>query len=175
MNKKLFIIGAIFVIIVGTLWHFVYEWSGDNLYVGLIAPVNESVWEHMKLVFFPMLIFGVFEYFYLKKSTKNFFFSFFIKQISAIIFIIAVFYLYNIYTHESILAIDISSFIVAVILAEFLFYKLIVKKSGIKYEQAAKLLIIILFVFFLYATISPPNNQLFQDPVSGGYGIISNR
>lgn len=175
MNKKLFIIGAIFVIIVGTLWHFVYEWSGDNLYVGLIAPVNESVWEHMKIVFFPMLIFGVFEYFYLKKSTKNFFFSFFIKQISAIIFIIAVFYLYNIYTHESILVIDISSFVVAVILAEFLFYKLIVKKSGIKYEQAAKLLIIILFIFFLYATISPPNNQLFQDPVSGGYGIISNR
>jgi hypothetical protein len=73
------------------------------------------------------------------------------------------------------LAIDISSFVVAVILAEFIFYKLIVKKSGIKYEQAAKLLIIILFVFFLYATVSPPHLPLFKDPTDGGYGIISNK
>lgn len=171
MNKKLFIIGAVFVIIVGTLWHFIYEWSGNNLYVGLIAPVNESVWEHMKLVFFPMLIFGAVEYYYLRKTAKNFFFSLFIKQIFAIIFIIAVFYIYNIYTQESILAIDISSFVIAVIFAEFIFYKLIVKKVGIKYEQVAKLLIIILFVFFLYATVSPPHNSLFEDPISGGYGI----
>lgn len=171
MNKKLYIFGAVFVIVVGTLWHFIYEWSGNNFWVGLIAPVNESVWEHMKLVFFPMLIFGLVEYFYLKKIAKNFFFSLFIKQIFAIIFIIVVFYLYNAYTHQSILAIDISSFVVAVILGEFIFYKLISKKLGAKYEQLAKLAIIILFVFFLYATVSPPHTNLFQDPVSDGYGL----
>ncbi len=46
----------LFVVVLGSALHFVYELSGENLIVGLFAPVNESVWEHLKLIFFPMLI-----------------------------------------------------------------------------------------------------------------------
>ncbi len=46
----------LFVIVLGTLMHFMYNWSGKHPFAGLIAPVNESVWEHMKLLFFPMLL-----------------------------------------------------------------------------------------------------------------------
>lgn len=53
------VIGIIFVLITGSLAHFVYEWSGNNALAGLFTPVNESVWEHMKLVFFPMLLYSV--------------------------------------------------------------------------------------------------------------------
>jgi len=58
--KRYLIGGIIFVAIVGTLGHFVYGWSGQNKFVGLFFPVNESIWEHMKLIFFPMLLFIVF-------------------------------------------------------------------------------------------------------------------
>lgn len=51
---------GIFVLAAGSLWHFVYEWSGETWLVGLFFPVNESTWEHMKLVFFPMAISGGF-------------------------------------------------------------------------------------------------------------------
>ena len=44
------IIGAVFTIITGTLLHFVYEWSGESLFVGIFSPINESVWEHLKLL-----------------------------------------------------------------------------------------------------------------------------
>jgi hypothetical protein len=54
--KRAFIIGALAVAILGTLCHFVYDWTGQNRLVGLFVPVNESTWEHMKLLFFPMLL-----------------------------------------------------------------------------------------------------------------------
>ena len=50
--------GIIFVLITGTLSHFLYEWTNKNVIAGLFTPVNESIWEHMKLVFFPMLIYS---------------------------------------------------------------------------------------------------------------------
>ena len=59
MNISLTIAGILCVSILGTLLHFPYRWSGRNPLIGLIAPVNESVWEHMKLLFFPMLLFGL--------------------------------------------------------------------------------------------------------------------
>ena len=65
-NKRLYIstiIGTIFVSAAGTLLHFVYGWTGNHFIVGLFAPVNESTWEHMKLLYFPMLLYCAAEYF----------------------------------------------------------------------------------------------------------------
>ena len=55
--KKWEIAEFIFIAIVGTLLHFVYDWSGQNPAVGIIAPVSESTWEHLKLLFMPALLF----------------------------------------------------------------------------------------------------------------------
>jgi hypothetical protein len=48
-------VGFVLVAVVGTLWHYVYDLSGSSWLVGLVAPVNESVWEHTKLVSVPIL------------------------------------------------------------------------------------------------------------------------
>ena len=58
--KRYTILGILFVIITGTLSHFLYDWSGNNRIVGFFTPINESVWEHMKLLFFPMLLYSLF-------------------------------------------------------------------------------------------------------------------
>ena len=52
--KTYTIIGVFFVLAAGSLAHFLYDWTGSNAIAGLFVPVNESVWEHMKLLFFPM-------------------------------------------------------------------------------------------------------------------------
>lgn len=52
--------GYFFTAILGTLSHFFYEWSGKNALIGLFSPINESTWEHMKLVFFPVLFYTLF-------------------------------------------------------------------------------------------------------------------
>lgn len=54
-RKQLFY-GMIGVGILGSLFHFVYDFTGQNRFVGLFVAINESTWEHMKLMFFPMLL-----------------------------------------------------------------------------------------------------------------------
>lgn len=55
--------GILFIFSVGTLLHFTYDALGKWKPVGLIAPVNESVWEHLKMGFWPTLIYGIIEFF----------------------------------------------------------------------------------------------------------------
>lgn len=66
--KKYVVIGFFVVGILGTLFHFVYDWSGQMWFVGLLVPVNESTWEHMKLLFVPMLIYIMLGNLYIKRQ-----------------------------------------------------------------------------------------------------------
>lgn len=66
--KKYVVIGFFVVGILGTLFHFVYDWSGQMWFVGLFVPVNESTWEHMKLLFVPMLIYIMLGNLYIKRQ-----------------------------------------------------------------------------------------------------------
>lgn len=77
MNNKsvLFweISGAFFFVIVGALLHFTFEWSNQLPIVGVVSPVNESVWEHLKLGFWSLVFFCLIEYWFIKKEIRNFF------------------------------------------------------------------------------------------------------
>ncbi len=66
--KKYTLFGIIFVLITGTLSHFVYEWTGKSPAAAPFFPINESTWEHMKLVFFPAVLYGIFMHLNLKKE-----------------------------------------------------------------------------------------------------------
>ena len=50
----------------GTLLHFLYDWLGEARWIAPFSGVNESTWEHMKLLFWPMLIYAVFQSFFFK-------------------------------------------------------------------------------------------------------------
>lgn len=63
MTLKTNIYRFLFISILGTLLHFTYEWSQNNAIVGLFSAVNESTWEHLKLLFFPMFFLTLFELF----------------------------------------------------------------------------------------------------------------
>lgn len=66
------IISTIFVMISGVLLHFTFGWSNNNVLIGTFSPVNESIWEHLKLLFFPMLITTIMGYFYEGKNICNY-------------------------------------------------------------------------------------------------------
>ena len=77
MPKKSFIlkfeiISTIFIMIVGTLLHFTFGWSNNNPLVGTFSAVNESTWEHLKLLFFPMLISTIIGFSYKGKVIPNY-------------------------------------------------------------------------------------------------------
>lgn len=70
MTAKKNIIAFVIIGVLGTLGHFVYEWSGEVTALGLFFPVNESTWEHLKLLFFPSVIYFAVEYFLLREKPK---------------------------------------------------------------------------------------------------------
>ncbi|MCD7872462.1 MAG: DUF6512 family protein [Clostridiales bacterium] len=113
MDKKLFkyeICGFIFVCFLGTLSHFFFDWSGENRFIGLFCPVNESVWEHLKLIYTPYLIWSIFELFKLKQKA-GFFFAKSVGIFCGMFVIISVFYIYTGATGNENMVIDIISFL----------------------------------------------------------------
>lgn len=47
---------TIIAFLLGALFHNLYPWSGNNTFVGLFFPINESIWEHLKLAFYPLIL-----------------------------------------------------------------------------------------------------------------------
>jgi hypothetical protein len=167
------IAGTIFIIFFGSFLHFAFELSGKLRPLALIAAVNESTWEHLKLAFWPALIFSALEFKFLKKSVKNFAIaktaSFWIMPL-AIIFI---FYSYRAVLGEDLFVMDILTFIIAVIMGQIVSYRLLTRESLPKrWSRCAIVFFIIILLAFSILTFFPPHFFLFQDPISGGYGII---
>lgn len=162
---------AIFVCILGTLLHFTYKISGENKLVASFSAVNESVWEHLKLLFFPMLLTTITGYFYLGKNIPNFLCAKTLGLITSILFIIVFFYTYSGIIGRSITFIDIASFFIAVILGEFLSFKLMTSNFECN-NIVSVFVLIILLVSFITFTYFTPEIGLFKDLVTGKYGII---
>ena len=168
------ILGMLLVSILGGFLHFTFEISGFNPIVGAFSAVNESVWEHLKLGFWPILLLTLIEYRLIKKQTNNFFLGKAISALTIITVIPIIFYLYTSFTGESIFLIDISSFFIAVIIGQILSYLTIIhKKLSKNLELISITLLIIMAIIFIVFTFYPPNLPPFQDPISGGYGIIN--
>lgn len=174
MNNKIIlkyqIFSTIFTLILGSLLHFTYEWSGNDPVVGAFSSVNESTWEHLKLVFFPMLITTIIGLFIFDKNDyKNFLCSKTIGILVSLSFIIVFFYTYTGILGRNIALIDILSFFISVILGNLTTYYMMVNKKLCN-NNVSKLVLIVMFLAFIRYTYSPPNIQLFQDPITGSYG-----
>lgn len=118
------VIGIIFVIITGSLAHFVYEWSGNNYIIGLFTPVNESVREHMKLIFFPMLLYGLVMNRNLKKEfpcvTSSLSFGILLGTFLVPVF----FYAYTFLVGHDVFVLDLATFVLSIVIAFATVYKL---------------------------------------------------
>lgn len=107
----------LFTMILGSLNHFLYEFSGQNPVTALIAPVNESVWEHMKLLFFPFLLFSLAEYYFRRPEPAAFFGSRFAGVWTGMLSIILLYYGYSGTFGKSFVSVDILLFFIGVIIA----------------------------------------------------------
>lgn len=167
---KFEILSTIFVIILGTLLHFTYEWSGGNFFVSLFSAVNESTWEHLKLLFYPMLLTTILGYFYLNKKVPNFLCARLIGILVSLSFTIIFFYTYTGIIGTNFSFIDISIFFVAVALGEFTSYKIMISNSKCN-KYVALILIMIIFTCFVVFTYFSPKIGLFKDPITNKYSI----
>lgn len=159
--KRYLIIGTIFVIVLGTLSHFFYEWSNNNFVVGFFSPVNESTWEHMKLVFFPMLLFSLIAKYRLKSIypciTSSLLFGILLGTFLIPIF----FYTYTGILGYNVLVLDLITFILAVICSFSSVYRLTLSCRMQNHTTILFIAVCVVFVCFILFTVYPPSIALF--------------
>jgi len=175
MKSKIFkleLIGALFIIVFGSLLHFTFDWFKNFWLVGIFSAVNESVWEHLKLAVIPAVVWLLIEKRFIKIDLPNFTFAK-VKGIFLMpILIIVIFYSYKALLGKNYLILDILTFVVAVLIGQLVSFWIMfwppVKRI---YNSIAVLLLILLVLSFVAFTFYPPRVFLFQDPISLGYGI----
>lgn len=157
--------GFIFTSIAGTLLHFLYDWSGQSFIVGLFSAVNESTWEHMKLLYFPMLAFALIESRYVKNEYENFWCAKLIGNITGLVLIPVIYYTYTGIFGVSADWFNIAIFFISAFVAYWLETRLL--KSDKKFcisNIACLLMLLSIGVIFVSLTIAPLNIPLFWEP-----------
>lgn len=164
------VLGTIFIITFGVLGHFIYAWSNRNYLVGYFAAVNESVWEHIKLVIGPTFLWGLFEiHFYL--GNDNLWFAKFISLLVMCFLIPILFYSYTKITKRAILIVDIVSYILTIIIGEIIFNYMINMESNIITFHIGIIGLIIIFIKYMTSTYTPGKSDLYKSPTNNKYGI----
>ena len=165
--------GILFIVVLGSLLHFVFEWSGRSIPVAAIAAVNESVWEHLKLGFWPALVYAAWKYSRFGKSANNFGLARTVGIYLIPITIVVLYYAYTAILGYGLLMVDIAIFVVAVVVGQLVSYRLLIASPLPKrLNRFAPIALAVLAILFVLFTFYPPQFPLFRDPVSGGYGIV---
>ena len=154
----------------GTILHFLYDWTGGSVLVAPVTGVNESTWEHMKLLYFPLLIFALIQRRFFKEYD-----SFWCVKLAGVLMglvsIPVLFYTYNGAFGQSPDWVNISIFFVAAGLAFLLEWRLF--KNGTmscRRPRIALTLLLLVGVLFVVFTFAAPEIPLFRDPLTGTYG-----
>ncbi len=158
------ITGAISVFVLGTLSHFFFQWSNDNLIVGLFSAVNESTWEHMKLIFFPMLLYSVFAIPRLKGNYPCITSAFLSGTLAGTFLIPVIFYTYTGILGYPLLILDILTFVLSVMAAFYLVFQLSVSCCMNRFLPFLYFLVYFMILSFAVFSFFPPNIGLFADP-----------
>ena len=157
--------------LVGTLLHFLYDWLGESVIVAPFSGVNESTWEHMKLLFWPMFIFSIIQFFFFRYRE-----DYWCVKLRGtglgLLLIPTLFYAYNGIIGKSPDWLNISIFFIsaasAYIYEARAFYKSIEECKHRRLAFLALCLIAALFVVFTFRT---PELEIFKDPLTGEFGI----
>lgn len=167
--------GFFFIVIAGTVFHFLYDWSGHKKIFAYLCAVNESTWEHMKMVFGPAFLWMLGELPFLWNH-PNFFAA---KLLSVLIPGVAIplfFYTYKYILGYHTLTLDIFNFIFSVALGQSC-SRLVLQASPLPFPIVALSLLslVVVLAAYLRFTLHPPRAFLFLDPISGLTGLAAHK
>ena len=157
--------------LLGTLLHFLYDWTGDFLLVAPFSGVNESTWEHMKLLFWPIFIYAVVQSFYF--GDREDFWCVKLRGILlGLILIPVIFYTYNGVIGKSADWINITIFFISAAAAYIYETRQFNNKTVVcKKPKVALTLLCVIALLFIVFTFATPQIGIFRDPVTNTYGI----
>lgn len=170
--KKIKILAVIGIFILSLLSHFAYE-IFPNIIFSFIFPINESIWEHMKILFTSTLLYGIIDYLLLKKYNikhNNFPFQLYFTSLIGIpIYLVIYLPLYNLLGESPF--ISISLLLIVYIITQIVSYN-ILKEKELKILNIITIPVILLsYLGFIYLTYNPPHTYIFYDITKDKYSI----
>ena len=163
--------GFAVVSFLGTLLHFLYDLSGESLWIAPFSGVNESTWEHMKLLFWPMLLFGVIQSIFFKNRE-----DFWCVKLRGILLglsaIPILFYTYNGAIGKSPDWVNISIFFISAAVV-YIYETRRLRGGELSCRRPWLSFAVVCAIGLLFAlfTFKTPEQGIFRDPITGGYGI----
>ena len=166
--------GFLFTSIAGTFLHFLFDLTGGSAAAAIFSAVNESIWEHMKLIYYPMVLFAILEWYFAGKFHPKYWCIKLTGLLLALTAIPVVYYTYTGILGNSADWFNIAIFFMAAGGAYWAEYRLVSKDLHCPFGKGTAILIIIAIgILFTVFTFRPPHTPLFQDPISGGYGFLN--
>lgn len=155
----------------GTLLHFLYDWLGEAVWIAPFSGVNESTWEHMKLLFWPMFIFAIVQSFFFRDR-----YEFWCVKLKGTLLglglIPVLFYTYNGVIGKSPDWLNIAIFFVSAAIAYIYETRLFnADKAACKSSKLALGALCVIALLFVVFTFATPEIGIFQDPLTGNYGV----
>lgn len=163
--------GLVWTLAAGNTLHFVYDWTGHSTAAALFAAVNESTWEHMKLLAVPYILFSLLEVLCRREDTVAM-----PRAVGLLVGLAAIpvlFYTWKGVTGLEIMAVDIGIFQVAVALGYFVSWRLQRRRAlaGPGWTALGLMVLVGVWAAFLLWTFQPPKLPLFMDPLTKAYGL----
>ena len=163
--------GILFICVVGTFLHFLYELSHHSRFAAIFAAVNESTWEHIKICITPTILWSLVDGYYFGLNS-NYLVAKSVTILAIIVFIPILFYTYTFFTKKAILAVDVICFYLTVIISQMIFYYVIgLDTLPFIYTYISVIVLFIEICCYMFFTFQPLNNFIFKDPISKKYGL----
>lgn len=159
---------GILTLLLGVLLYFLYEWTNYNYFASILSPINGSMWEHLKILFFPVVLLSIFEYFCIGRYFSAFIGARTIGCFAGIFFTVVFFYTYSGIIGTNYLWLDICTFFLATALCYCITWHLTTTSNSKKRvgntstQVVCILLLLLMFYLFLRFTKSPPSINLFS-------------
>lgn len=156
--------GIIFIILAGCIMHFLYAWTGENKLIGFFVPVNESVWEHLKMGYLAIVLFSVAEFLQLRHAVHNFFPAKVISVLALEGTILFVYYTYTSILGYGIVWVDIMSYVAGAFLGQYLVHRIFnMQPFGTALQTLSIAILVAIGVLFARFTYDPPDGEIFKD------------
>ncbi len=172
---SLFIISFLFLAIFGSLLHFTHAWFKKGILLHIFSALNESTWEHMKLLIAPTIFIGIFQYLVLRENFTNIFNSLLILLIIELLTIPLLYEPLRILIKKVPFPITILIFILSILFGLTAEYLMLNKGILFLPEPVSLVLIFIIVIKFGIFSYYPPKIFIFKDPTTGRYGDVKHQ
>ena len=171
-NYKFILLNTLGIFLLSFLCHFIYDWF-PNSFTTIFFPVNESIWEHVKMLFTTIMIWGVIEYFIYKRKDiplHNFFITLLGSALLNIV-VLLILYLPTYYLLGEHMILTFIILLASIFISQWIIFKVNYKKEAKILNTICIIGIPLMFCLFGYLTYHPIKCDLFFDPMEEKYGL----